>query len=83
MPTYEYACESCGNQWEARQRISESPLTTCPKCEQPQARRLISGGSFVLKGDGWFKDLYHKPAAAKKSGGDSGAGGGSSSSASS
>ena len=58
MPTYEYVCKSCGNAWEASQRISESPLTECPKCHQQTAQRLISGGNFILKGGGWYSDLY-------------------------
>jgi len=58
MPTYEYVCKSCGNAWEASQRISESPLTECPKCHAQTAQRLISGGNFILKGGGWYSDLY-------------------------
>ena len=58
MPTYEYVCKSCGNTWEANQRISESPLTECPKCHEQTAQRLISGGNFILKGGGWYSDLY-------------------------
>lgn len=87
MPTYEYSCEACGAGWEMEQRISEDPAKVCPKCNAPQAKRLISGGNFMLKGAGWYKDLYHKPSA-KKSGGESGSSsdggsGGSSSSGSS
>ena len=58
MPTYEYVCKSCGHGWEAQQRISESPLTECPKCHQASAQRQISGGNFILKGGGWYADLY-------------------------
>jgi putative FmdB family regulatory protein len=72
MPTYEYSCGACGAGWEQEQRISEDPIKVCPECGAPQAKRLISGGNFMLKGAGWYKDLYHKPAGAKKSGGDSG-----------
>jgi putative FmdB family regulatory protein len=58
MPTYEYACKSCGHQWEEIQKISEAPLTECPECHQAEAQRLISGGNFILKGGGWYADLY-------------------------
>ncbi len=58
MPTYEYVCKACGNAWEANQRISEAPLTECPKCHEQTAQRLISGGNFILKGGGWYADLY-------------------------
>lgn len=84
MPTYEYSCDACGNGWEATQRMSEDPIKVCPKCGEPKAKRLISGGNFMLKGDGWYKDLYHKPAAKKSTGAEGGgssegSGGGSSS----
>jgi putative FmdB family regulatory protein len=58
MPTYEYACKSCGNQWEEVQRITEAPSTECPKCHKASAERQISGGTFILKGGGWYADAY-------------------------
>ncbi|HEY6878865.1 MAG TPA: zinc ribbon domain-containing protein [Polyangiales bacterium] len=58
MPTYEYACEACGNNWEAEQRITEAALKDCPQCGKPEARRLISGSRFMLKGGGWYADGY-------------------------
>src|SRR5262249_52495737 len=32
MPLYEYRCQKCGHQLEARQKISDAPLLTCPNC---------------------------------------------------
>lgn len=54
MPTYEYACKSCGHRFEEIQRISEPALDTCPKCGERTAQRLISQGNFILKGGGWY-----------------------------
>jgi putative FmdB family regulatory protein len=73
MPTYEYACGACGHEWEQAQRITEAPIETCPKCAAAAAHRLISGGTnFILKGGGWYSDLYASPkAGAKKSEGGS------------
>ncbi|MCL2447366.1 MAG: zinc ribbon domain-containing protein [Polyangiaceae bacterium] len=71
MPTYEYACASCGHQWEQLQRITEAPTEVCPKCAASTAHRLISGGTnFILKGGGWYSDLYSsaKPAAKEVAG---------------
>ncbi len=62
MPTYEYRCSSCGHELEAFQKITEPALKLCPKCNQEKLERLISGGNFVLKGGGWYKDLYSSPA---------------------
>src|SRR5450755_1029650 len=67
MPTYEYACGACGHQWEQVQRIVEAPIQVCPKCSQSSAHRLISGGTnFILKGGGWYSDLYSSKKAPEK-----------------
>lgn len=65
MPTYDYGCDACGAQWELEQRISADPIKKCPTCGKQKARRMISGGNFILKGSGWYADLYHKPATPK------------------
>ena len=69
VPTYEYVCKECGHQWEAEQRISADPLKDCPSCGKPAASRQISGGNFILKGGGWYADLYSssKPSASSSS----------------
>jgi len=61
MPTYEYGCKNCGHEWELEQRISANPIRKCPGCGKLKAKRLISAGNFILKGDGWYADLYSKP----------------------
>jgi putative FmdB family regulatory protein len=67
MPTYEYACGACGHQWEVVQRITEAPVEVCPACARTEAHRLISRGTnFILKGGGWYSDLYSSPKAATK-----------------
>jgi putative FmdB family regulatory protein len=67
MPTYEYACAACGNEWEQVQRITEPPVELCPKCAASTAHRLISGGTnFILKGGGWYSDLDASPKAPSK-----------------
>lgn len=59
MPTYEYVCSSCQNEWEFEQSIKDAPLTECPRCHEQSARRQISRGTgFILKGGGWYSDLY-------------------------
>ena len=72
MPIYEYQCEKCGHEFEREQRISEAPIKKCPSCGALKARRQISRTSFVLKGGGWYNDLYAAPQA-KKTGGEEGA----------
>jgi putative FmdB family regulatory protein len=58
MPTYEYVCDACGNEWEFEQRITEDAIKKCPACKKQKARRAIGGGNFMLKGGGWYADLY-------------------------
>lgn len=64
MPIYEYLCEKCGHEFEREQRITADPIKTCPKCKARKVKKLISQTSFVLKGGGWYNDLY---SSAKKS----------------
>ena len=68
MPVYEYQCAACSHEFEREQRISEAPVKKCPKCGKLKAKRLISRTSFVLKGSGWYSDLYGsaKPGGEKK-----------------
>jgi putative FmdB family regulatory protein len=74
MPIYEYACDKCGHEFEAEQRITDAPLKSCPGCRGRKVRRLISRTSFVLKGSGWYSDLYSSSGAKaeKADAGDSG-----------
>lgn len=55
MPIYEYACDACGHELEALQKISEPRLKKCPDCGRPKLRRLISPPVFRLKGAGWYE----------------------------
>jgi putative FmdB family regulatory protein len=58
LPIYEYQCDKCGHEFEREQRITEDPVKVCPKCRAKKVRRLISRTAFVLKGGGWYSDLY-------------------------
>ena len=70
MPIYEYGCSKCGAEFEVEQRITDDPIKTCQKCRSRKVKRLISRTSFVLKGGGWYSDLYASPSKDGKSGGD-------------
>lgn len=66
MPVYEYRCAACEQEFEREQRISDDPLKTCPLCKSRRVKRLISRTSFVLKGGGWYSDLYSSQGESKK-----------------
>jgi putative FmdB family regulatory protein len=54
MPTYEYACTSCGERLEVVQRFTDDPLTICPECEGA-LRKVFSPVGVVFKGSGFYK----------------------------
>ena len=66
MPIYEYRCGKCGFQKEFLQRMSDAPLTGCPKCGKRALKKLVTAAGFHLKGTGWyatdFKNKGTKPA---------------------
>ena len=69
--TYEYVCQACGHQWEAEQSIKDRPLENCVSCGANKAKRLVSGGTgFLLKGGGWYADLYGSPGSGAGKGSD-------------
>jgi putative FmdB family regulatory protein len=68
MPTYGYRCGNCGHQFEIVQRISDEPLTTCPKCQGKLSKMLYPVG-ISFKGSGFYTTDYK--GAGKDSGGSS------------
>jgi putative FmdB family regulatory protein len=64
MPAYDYRCQQCQTVFEKTQRISEPAGATCPSCGSESCTRLITGGTFHLKGSGWYASDYggKKPA---------------------
>ncbi|CAD7781841.1 MAG: Zinc ribbon domain protein [Candidatus Methanoperedenaceae archaeon GB50] len=44
MPTYTYQCHSCAYLFEKEQKITDPPLTTCPKCGGPVKTGLLLVG---------------------------------------
>lgn len=69
MPTYEYACQSCGHDLEAFQRMSDDPLRICPECDEPALKRKIGrGAGIIFKGGGFYEtDFKQKKGTAEKS----------------
>ena len=58
MPTYDYRCTVCGNQFEHFQSMFDEPLRICPKCNSA-VKRVISGGSgLIFKGSGFYITDY-------------------------
>ncbi|MGF1632856.1 MAG: FmdB family zinc ribbon protein [Phycisphaerae bacterium] len=86
MPTYDYACDSCGHTFEKYQSITAPTLKKCPACTKNKLRRLIgTGAGVIFKGGGFYEtdyrsEGYKKGAEAEKKAGGSDAKGGESNS---
>jgi putative FmdB family regulatory protein len=55
MPTYEYACKSCGEHLEVVQSFTDEPLTTCPACGGP-LRKVFGSIGISFKGSGFYRN---------------------------
>ena len=59
MPRYEYLCNACGKTFEATQRMSDPPITSCSCGVEGQVRRLMSSGNgLIFKGSGFYITDY-------------------------
>ena len=79
MPTYEYSCQKCGQNFEAFQSMRDEPFRECPKelCRLPKwghgkVKRLLgTGAGLIFKGSGFYTTDYrsqsYKEAAKKES----------------
>jgi putative FmdB family regulatory protein len=79
MPTYEYSCQKCGQNFEAFQSMRDEPFRECPKdlCRlakwgHGKVKRLPgTGAGIIFKGSGFYTTDYrsdsYKEAAKKES----------------
>ena len=79
MPIYAYKCESCGFSKDVLQKMSDPPLSDCPKCGGGTFKKQLTAAGFQLKGSGWYATDFKggsTAAPASTSGGEGGGGGG-------
>ena len=69
MPTYEYACKSCGEHLEVVQSFRDEPLRECPVCDG-ELRKVFSPVGISFKGSGFYRNDSRKSAKAKGDGRD-------------
>ena len=67
MPLYDYECKKCETVHEVTQKMSEPVLTECPVCQSKDIKKLLSLGSFALKGTGFYTTDYKRQGAAANS----------------
>src|SRR5450631_4102849 len=54
LPTYEYHCDSCDQNFDVVQSFTDDPLTACPTCGSP-VRKVFGSVGIVFKGSGFYK----------------------------
>jgi putative FmdB family regulatory protein len=58
MPTYDYRCLSCGNNFEVFQYMTEKHLSNCPECGGEVKRLIGAGAGPICKGSGFYQTDY-------------------------
>jgi putative FmdB family regulatory protein len=79
MPTYAYACKTCGHRFDAVQSFADPTLTECPECGG-ELRKEYGSIGVTFNGSGFYRT--DSRAAEKKGAGASSSGSGSGSSGS-
>ena len=54
VPTYEYRCDNCAENFDFVQSFTDDPLTECPTCGSP-VRKVFGSVGIVFKGSGFYK----------------------------
>lgn len=54
MPTYSYACKSCGQAFDIHQSFTDDALTVCPNCGG-ELRKKFGNVGVVFKGGGFYR----------------------------
>ncbi|MGA7181534.1 MAG: FmdB family zinc ribbon protein [Thiobacillaceae bacterium] len=69
MPIYAYQCSACGHQEDIMQKMSDVPLSKCPKCGAESFTKQLTAAGFALKGKGWYATDFkggNKPSETKE-----------------
>ena len=61
MPTYDYRCTRCGDEFAMEQSILDKPLTRCRKCRGKLEKMLPKSLNLIFKGSGFYITDYRKP----------------------
>jgi putative FmdB family regulatory protein len=67
MPTYQYRCQSCREEFEARQSFTDEALTSCPDSDcGGVVNKVFSSVGISFKGDGFYKNDHGSGAKGRK-----------------
>lgn len=51
MPTYTYECSECQHSFDIHQKMTDTPLITCPECKKDKLFKVITGGTGIIMGN--------------------------------
>jgi putative FmdB family regulatory protein len=61
MPVYAYRCDSCGIQFDKKQKFTDDTLVVCPECNEKALRKLYTPVGIVFKGSGFYSTDHRSP----------------------
>jgi putative FmdB family regulatory protein len=76
MPTYDYKCPKCGNEFQEVQKITAKTGAKCPKCGTKAELQLSGGAGLVFKGSGFYLTDYGRSGQKSRTESDAGSSGG-------
>lgn len=65
MPTYSYACTSCGHDFDQYQTFTDGTLTMCPSCGQTTLRKVFNNIGVSFNGSGFYQTDSRSESGAK------------------
>lgn len=74
MPTYQYRCKQCGDEFEKVQSFSDDSIPKCPTCgtrSKKNISKVFGQVGISFKGSGFYKN-DHRSKGSTSSGGDGG-----------
>lgn len=66
MPTYDYRCMGCGDDFEHFQTMTSDPLETCTKCGGDLKRLIGAGLGPIFRGTGFYETDYKSKSSSSK-----------------
>lgn len=65
MPTYDYKCHTCGDEFETFQSIKDDALKVCTCGKKGKVERMIgTGAGIIFKGSGFYETDYKRSSSA-------------------
>jgi putative FmdB family regulatory protein len=61
LPTYDYRCTKCGDEFCVEQSMTDKPLARCRKCRGKLEKLLPRSLNLIFKGSGFYVTDYRKP----------------------